>query len=395
LAEPIVVSPPWTRIAMTFANVLSGTMLIPVLRPLLAALVPAAPDAAHAFIAAGTLGGIVGAPALAALADRFGHHDRWLRATSVLDAALLLAMLAAPPMLPLLLVLRTVQGAASVGALSLLMASGRARDGAVLGAAVVAAIAIGHPLGAALLGLDPRALLGIGAGLQLAVAIAARAAPPATPATATPTPPRWRELRPLAEVARWVAAERFAVGAFVVTFALWAHGALGMSDREVAIATSCFVCSFALAIYPMARLAEGCHATSLARGGLTMLAVGFVMLPHARGVAVEVTLVFAGVGAAISYGAALRAVGERLPARLRATGMAALNAAGNLGMLAGTIVAGILTVVLRRYPSLGGVETVIFTIAALVIAANALGRRSTDRPVGELPRAAVRTARST
>ena len=66
-----------TRLAiLVFGSVLSGTVLIPSVRPLCAALYPGHPGAAHAFLTMAVLGGVIGGPLLAARADRRGQAAR-------------------------------------------------------------------------------------------------------------------------------------------------------------------------------------------------------------------------------------------------------------------------------------------------------------------------------
>ena len=142
---------------LTFGSVLSGTVLIPAGRPFFAAVFPGHESSLHAFMSINMLGAIIGAPGLAWLADRTGARKTLMVSLALLDA-LLLAVMASGPGLATLLGLRLVQGAANVGALSLLLGGirptagrGHGRAFGAAAAAMIAAVAFGGPVGTLLL----------------------------------------------------------------------------------------------------------------------------------------------------------------------------------------------------------------------------------------------------
>ena len=109
-------------IAAVFLQMLPATLLAPAIRPLFAQVHQGAEGPMHAFMSLNMLGGILITPLIARLASSGGASSaRWLMALAGLDA-ILLAVVSLPLATPLVLVLRTVEGAAHLGAASLLLA---------------------------------------------------------------------------------------------------------------------------------------------------------------------------------------------------------------------------------------------------------------------------------
>lgn len=107
---------------LALGNVLTGMLLIPAARPLLAARFPGSDSALHAFFSVNMMGAVLGAPLVSWLADRRGSRRAMAVGLSLLDGVLLLCCLLPLPLWAVL-ALRTVQGAAGVGALSIVMGS--------------------------------------------------------------------------------------------------------------------------------------------------------------------------------------------------------------------------------------------------------------------------------
>jgi MFS family permease len=162
-------------------------------------------------------------------------------------------------------------------------------------------------------------------------------------------------------------AERFTVGAFVVSFAIYAHDVLGLSDRQTGLRYSVFLMSFALMTYPIGKLAgRFSRVTMLALGGVLYCAA-FFWLALARGEWITLALLLAGVSSAMVYAPSLCYASTLAPEGAKATSMALFQAAGCLGMMLGPAGAGIISAALRahghgpavRYP-------VVFAVAATV-----------------------------
>jgi MFS family permease len=363
----------WRLPFLVFASVLSGTVLIPALRPLCTDLFPGKPGAAHGFVAAAALGAVIGGPLLAIVADRRRAGRALAAWASALDGALLLATLVAPAY-GLILLLRVVQGGASAGALAILMGAGAGGDrpgrGGMLGAAVIAAVAAGSPVGVALLAIDPRAVLLVAGLLQLAVAAAVAVGGLAIEVAAPPRSP----LAGLGRPSAWVFAERFAVGGFVVTFAIWCHQRLGLSDTVVGALVTCFVVSFALSTYPLGKLAERYSPGRIAAHGLYLFGVAFALLPVTPAVWLPVVLVTAGLASGAVYGSALAVAAGAAPGA-RAAAMGVVHGAGSLGMLLGTAGGGVVSALVHRHDPDASPAPVVFGLVAVVQLAVALATR--------------------
>jgi AAHS family 3-hydroxyphenylpropionic acid transporter len=341
---------------LIFTGVLSGTMLIPAVRPLFAARAGAAEGAMHAFMTLNLLGAVVGAPLLARWADRRRAGVGVVAALAFGDGVLLLAC-ATPLPIPALLALRFVQGALNVGALSILMglaprggAQAHNRSYGVAGAAMMAGVAAGPPLGTALLVTSPVGPLVVGGVLELLAAVAVlrlavapRAAAPAAASSAL------LRAEPLLRLpALWAFVERFGVGCFVVTFALHCHQARGLGDAQIGRLYGWFLIPFVLAMYPASRLGPRAGRAPVVLGGLVAYGVAYLLIGTASTRVLPLVLALAGVASSAVYAPALCLAATLAPAARRAGAMAMLNASGALGMMVGTAVAGIASAVLRR-----------------------------------------------
>jgi MFS family permease len=336
------------------ASVLSNTLLIPAIRPLLEHVHAPGDGTAHAFMSVNMLGGVIGAPLLAAMADRTGQHRRIAVIAALIDAMVMLAC-AHPMPGALLLALRTVQGAASIGTLSLLMGTLSSKRGGpseigVAAAAIMLAVALGAPLGTALLSIH--ALAPLVAGAMLALAIAATLT--LRTLRDAPSDPRaslrelWRQHPLIRLPVAWVSVERFAVGCMVVSFSMYAHRVLALDDAHVGALFSWFLFPFVALTYPTARVIDARPRAALVVAGLAGYALALAALGLAPASTLVLVMVAAGVSSAAVYGPSLGLATSLSPIASRASTMALLNAGGSLGMLAGTASAGILSATLAR-----------------------------------------------
>jgi len=360
---------------LVFASMLSGTLLIPAVRPLFAVVHPGHPDAIHAFFSVNMLGAAIGAPLVCWLADRTGSARRMLTMLAIADGILLVACTLSLP-LPVVLTIRFVQGAANVGALSILMgATGRSRapgshGGGVglAGAAVVAGIVAGAPVGTLLLAVSPFAPFYAAAACALVVAVSTGVLPASSERARRGSLRALFSRTPLLQVATlFVGAERFVVGCFVVTFSLYAHDELGRSDAQVGALFSWFLVPFALLTWPIGVVAQRVDRSLLIGTGAAIYGASFLLLGQVGPFGLPIVLALAGVASAAIYAPSLCVVAEGTPGPMRSTAMGVVNAGGTLGMLLGTATAGILTMVLVRH----GVERAdayvwVFRVAGLV-----------------------------
>ncbi len=318
---------------------LSSTLLIPAVRPFFATVHPEAEGGLFMFMTVNMLGAIIGAPLLTALADATGKRALVLIVAAVVDGVLLF-LCAMPLSLPLVLMLRTFQGAANVAAVSLLMGLTTARGVPLAGGATIAAIAAGAPLGVVLLKFGPAVPLQVGAMLPLFVAIAVVALQPVA-AVNTRQRYNFRDVVGALPAGLFVFAERLAIGLFIVPFSLLGHDVRGFDDVTVGRLFSAFLVPFAVATALGARFrAPVAPAIGV---GAAAYAVALFLTPRLESFAVlAVVLAIGGIGAAGVYAPALRSVMKLVPAARVGAAMGLVNAMGALGMLLGSGGAGVI-----------------------------------------------------
>lgn len=397
---------PWSRdhvlVVLVGATVLSGTLLIPAVRPIVATLHDGSDGLAHAFMSVNMLGAAIGAPLMAALADRTGMRRGLAIGAALMDGLLLFAC-ALPVPAAALLGIRALQGALNLGVLSVLMGALRSDPGpasdralGMAGAATMLAVALGAPLGTLALRAGVLAPLLVAGMLPLAVAASLLglalddvrpSSAPGAVAHARLAP--WRAAPALRGPVVWVAVERFAVGSLVVSFSLFARRVHDLDDVSIGSLFSWFLVPFVLITYPATRAAAVVGDTPLVSLGLAGYGLSFALLGLVPAWALPWAMLAAGVSSAAVYGPALRAAARAAPPGGRAGAMALLNAGGALGMLAGTAAAGIASAALahvgwgadRAYPAIfGAVGAVQWLALALT-----WGRGSVPAPLPVVP----------
>lgn len=352
---------------------LPATLVAPAIRPLFAAQHGGAEGPMHAFMAVNMVGAAVAAPLLAGWARRRGSARGLLVGLAAADAALLVAV-SLPLPVALVLGLRTLEGAAHVGAATLLLARmstvgrvvGQGRAMGLAGGAIMLAVATGSGLGGLLVGLGPAAPFGAGALLAGLVA-AAVARRPADRWRLEPSAVRRR--LPRLPRALWPAVSlafvaRFTVGCLVVTFALFAHGVHGLSDASVGGLYALLTYPFALATYPAARLGERLPRACLMGGGAVAYAASIAGLGFVDAAWLPALMLSAGLGSAAIFASILCDASEHAGPEGRSAAMAWVNAAGCLGMVAGPAVAGITSAALRASHGAAFGQRAVFLVAA-------------------------------
>lgn len=332
--------------ALVLATMVPATIVIPVLRAFVATSYPGHDWLVHAFMAVNLLGACGIGPLLAVHADRLAQRRLFAGALALLDGVMLLAVALQPPLV-LMLIFRFVQGAASVGAVSILMGAARDRSRSspamgLVGASVVLAIVVGIPLGAMLGRTAPEVPLFVGAASGALAGVMAWLVLPRSTDLESSSVSLGALLRahPLLRApAIVVALERMAVGAFVVTLQLYGHQVLLVSDGHISMWFSAFLVTFALATWPMTRLGARFNRWQLiALGalayGLMFIALGLVSTPF-----LTPLLILGGIGSAAIYGPSLTLASQSVPQAARGSAMAVLNAAGTLGMFLGNVAA--------------------------------------------------------
>jgi MFS family permease len=406
LAKSDIAQAARTIAALVFVQMLPATLLAPAVRPFFAAAHRGDISAMHAFMSLNMIGAAIGALVISRTVR--ARPNRWLAALCIVDALLMVAM-AAPVPTHALLVLRTLEGAAHVGASSLLLACaghlrqeyGYRRAMPMAGAALMIAIAAGSALGAVTVAVDVRAPFVVAAVTLLGVAVAGARTPLAI--GRTEAPPEEAAAAPVAplllaggtfRVALGAAfVGRFVIGCIVVSFALFAHGVHHLSDAKVGSLFALLTFPFAFATYPAGRLAERFSRALLLASGGVVLGLALFALGRVPTAALPAVMIVAGIGCAAVFAPTLCYAATAGSAAGRARAMGWVNAAGCLGMLLGPMVSGILAAALKDPSDPGRAPRAAFVLAASsVVVWLALSFRSLVRAsVSELAVSARRT----
>lgn len=349
-------------------TLMPATVVIPVLRPFVAQGWPGAEWVFHAFMAVNLLGACLGGPALALLADRSGRRRLFAGGLALLDAVAI-GLVALKPPLAVMLGLRLVQGAAGVGAVSVLMgaARGRAKSSAAMGmvgSSVVLALVLWIPLGAILGRGDPTLPLVVGAVVGGLAGVLALVVVPTSRASTLSGREVW-SAKGVRLPVLVVGLERFTVGTITVTLQLYAHHVLGAPDGLVSRWFSVFLVTFALATIPLTRLGDRIDRSRLVALGAVAYGGMFLLLPVVSRPMAPLLLAFGGLASAAIYGPSLSLVGQSVGPEARASAMGLLNAAGTFGMFLGNVTAGLLSAgLLETGASRASAYTAVFVIAA-------------------------------
>jgi MFS family permease len=338
-----------------FLAALGPMLTVPALRKLLMEEHGATPAGVHMFVAVGMIGSALGAPLVAAHADRKGDHIRIAMLLAAIDALVAVITSSHVPT-GLLYALRPVHGLASMGLLALLFGEfrrSRAELVAYAGGAMVAALAIGPAVGGALTRLGPHVPFRAAAVVSLVVAVlmANRLGSPAEAAVAPSAPEARCEratsishglLAPLVIVM----TQRFAIGGLVTAFAVHARAVHHLTDAHVGASFSLLLVVFAAAVFTLGRKLTGRALASCLPAGAALFGASLAALSVVPRPFIPVALVGAGLGAALVYAPCLDLVSAAAPGGRRATSMALLHSAGAVGMILGPITAALLEVVL-------------------------------------------------
>lgn len=365
-------------LAAIFVQMLPATMVAPAIRPLIAMQHGGNESVMHAFMALNMAGAIVVALLVGRRLDRLGGPRRVFSALACADAVLLF-LLVAPLSTPLILLLRTLEGGAHVGAATVLLtdAARRARAGGggramgAAGAAIMAAVAIGHALGAPLVAVDPRLPFVAGAGLALAVSAASFAGH--LPFTSEPKAPAQARslvglpLRRLSVPLSAAFVGRFSVGLTIVTFAVFAHDTHGLPDSTIGLLFALMTSAFAAFVYPAGRLADRVSGAAVFALGAVVYGLSLIALGQLPSTMLAAPMLAGGIGAALLFAPTLF-YGARLAGpEGRGRAMSLVNAAGCLGMVLGPACAGLLSLGLR--PALGSQDAhrAVLAVAGAVV----------------------------
>lgn len=346
------------RTLAVFLAALGPMLTVPALRKLLMEDHGATPAAVHMFVATGMIGSAIGAPLVAAHADRKGDHTRIAMILAAVDALVALVTSSHVPT-ALLFALRPIHGLASMALLALLFGEfrrSRADLVAYAGGAMVAALAIGPALGGALTRLGPQVPFRAAAvvSMLVAVVVASRSGVQGetAPAVVAPEPtckasllPSHGSMAPLVVIM----TQRFAIGGLVTAFAIRARAVHGLSDAHVGASFSILLVVFAASTFVLGRKLSGRALAGCLPTGAALFGLSFALLAVVSRPLLPLALGGAGLGAALVYAPCLHLVSAASPGGRRATSMALLHSAGAVGMILGPICAALLELLLPAW----------------------------------------------
>ncbi|MFC7136474.1 MFS transporter [Halobaculum litoreum] len=385
--------------AVVAAVLLAQTLVYPGVDILAAAFGGTGVGAPTLFLAVEFAAFVVFAGPWGTLSDRIGERRRLVALAAAGGAVGYLALaVAVDTSLPFagVLLLRALQGGATVGALSLAISAladrsgGNGRNMGVAGIAIGVGTAVGAPLGGQLFEVGTVVPL-YGAAVLLAVAaVGALAVPDSPPSTAggagdgrshgglAALLAGLRDRRDLTVPYAFAFVDRLTAGFFALVGTLYFREAFGLGPGATGLLLAAFFAPFALLQYPFGLLSDRVgRVAPVAAGsavyGLAVIGVG--LAPTVPLVAVGMVAV--GVLGALMAPATLALVVDLAADTDRGAAVAGFNAAGSLGFLAGSLVGGAVAAeagFLAAFVVAGGSEFLL-ALAALP-ALLRLGRRS-------------------
>jgi MFS family permease len=297
------------------------------------------------------------------ISDARGVRVPLLRAGALLAATsygglAVLAQVTAPPFAGALAI-RAVQGAATIGVLSLAMTmlmdlpGGHGQNMGAAGIAISSGTALGAPIGGLLYGQGPFVPLATAVVLALAIAVLstrlADRVPAAKdgdrnrrgPAILARTVERVRTTPGLAVPYAFGFIDRLSAGVFALAGTLYFRTVFELSPAATGALLFLFFGPFALFQYPFGSLSDRIgRAAPVVFGsvgyGLGVIAVGLAPTVAAVGVA----MVAVGIVGALMSPATMALVTDLASATDRGVAMAGFNATGNIGFLVGVVLAG-------------------------------------------------------
>ncbi|MFB6132036.1 MAG: MFS transporter [Halanaeroarchaeum sp.] len=363
---------------VVFAILFSQVLLYPGIDTLVDALgAETALDASMWFLAAEFLAFVTFAGVWGAASDAVGRRRPFV-VLGALSGALGYAVLATVPQIASIsflavLGLRVLQGAATIGALSLAMtmlmdlARGHGRNMGAAGIAIGLGTAVGSPVGGQLYEVGPFVPLYVASALLFLVGVFAgflddRAAAPGSDRVSRAVATLRR--RPaLAVPYAFGFIDRLTAGFFALVGTLYFRTVFGLDPGATGLMLALFFAPFALFQYPFGVLSDRVGRTLPVVGGSAAYGIGIVAVGHAPGPQwAGVALFSVGVLGALMAPATMALVTDVAGSAERGVAMAGINVFGSLGFLAGILAGGAIAAE-RGYQAaffaVGGIEVVV------------------------------------
>jgi MFS family permease len=345
-----------------FLSMLPVTMMVPVLKEIVSDRLGASTFWTHSFMSINMIGAVLAAPLGGAMADRLGRRKPILVTALLVDCCLLSLMMKVDT-LPTLLIIRFVEGAAHIIALSTAMALAadwapadrRGRMMGMVGGIMMLGTACGSPLGGRIGQHDPLLVFRLGAGFALAAAFI-------TWFVLSEAPGRQRTARLRAALKllttrrellvpyAYAFIDRFCVGVIVTSFVLFLGESHGLTPSQRGGLLALFLLPFALLCYPVGRLTDRFGRVMPMCVGSLLFGVVYAFYGVIPMSWMPVAMFASGVLSAVMFAPNLAMCGDLAPPEHRATAYAGFNMAGSLGFMFGPLVGGVVCgVVKSRY----------------------------------------------
>jgi MFS family permease len=345
---------------VVFAVLFAQVLLYPGVPSLVAALGGIGPLAAGRwFLTAEFLGFVLFAGAWGAASDTLGRRVPLIAAGAVVGAAgyLVLSALVGRDLFALALVVRFVQGAATIGAFSLAMTmlmdrgGGHGRNMGAAGLAIGGGTALGAPIGGQLYARGTTVPLVVSAVLLVVAALLALRIPDRVPdrgGEGLRTALRGVGSRPVLAVPyAFGFIDRLTAGFFALVGTVYFQTEFGLDAAGTGLLLGAFFAPFALLQYPGGVLSDriGRVGPVAVGSGLYGLAVVSVWLAPTVPLA-ALAMVAVGVCGAVASPATMALVTDLAGVGDRGVAMGGFNTAGSLGFLVGIVGGGL---VAERY----------------------------------------------
>ena len=344
-----------------FAVLFAQVLLYPGVPQLVASLGGSGPlDAGTYFLAAEFAGFVLFAGVWGALSDAAGRRRPFVVA-GALGGGLAYVALALLPTVPfwVVLVVRFVQGAFTIGAFSLAIATlmdlggGNGRNMGAAGIAIGLGTGLGAPLGGQLYRLGPRTPLLVAAGLLLLVGLAAtRLRERVGSETNETNETHGRALAALSTVRERPAlavpyafgfTDRFTAGFFALVGVVYFQTRFGLDAAGTGLLLGAFFLPFALLQYPLGVLSDRVgRVVPIAVGSFAYGVVVLAVLAAPTPALAALVMAVVGAFGALMAPATLALVNDLATTDGRGTASGGFNVVGSLGFLAGVVGGGTL-----------------------------------------------------
>jgi MFS family permease len=342
---------------VVFAVLFAQVLLYPGIDRLVAALgADTALNASMSFLAVEFVGFILFAGVWGAASDATGARARFVSLGALLGAVGYVALAAVPKVVDVsfavVLALRFLQGAATIGAFSLGMTmlmdldGGHGKNMGAAGVAIGLGTALGAPVGGQLSEIGPVVPLLVAAGLLLCVGVLSRYLTDNAPTTERGRMARIvagaRERPALLVPYAFGFIDRLTAGFFALVGTLYFRTVFELSPGATGLVLALFFAPFAVLQYPMGILSDRVGRTlpvllGSATYGLGVIAVGLApTLPLAA-----LAMVLVGVLGALMAPATMALVSDLAVPGQRGVAMAGFNVFGSIGFLAGILGGGL------------------------------------------------------